>query len=166
VFPLNLYARVRFCCVHLARETAGAARTRSSLRPPFSRRDKRRCKPRADHAAGSRPHIQLSSPAHAGDPVFQRRQMIEPISRGVLDTRMRGYDDPFRFELSWRSQRRGDSHATLSVPHLEEASKHPSRRARAPAGPPHPMAHGIPPREPRNRSPCLDFRQPDFPLVT
>jgi hypothetical protein len=33
VFPLNLYARVRFCYVHFARETAGAARTRSSLRP-------------------------------------------------------------------------------------------------------------------------------------
>jgi hypothetical protein len=35
VFPLNLYARVRFCYVHFARETAGAARTRSSLHPLF-----------------------------------------------------------------------------------------------------------------------------------
>jgi len=33
VFPLNLYARVRFLFVHLAHETAGAARTRHSLRP-------------------------------------------------------------------------------------------------------------------------------------
>jgi hypothetical protein len=33
VFPLNLYARVRFCQINIARETAGAARTRSSLRP-------------------------------------------------------------------------------------------------------------------------------------
>jgi hypothetical protein len=33
VFPLNLYARVRFLIVQLAHETAGAARTRSSLRP-------------------------------------------------------------------------------------------------------------------------------------
>ena len=32
MFPLNLYARVRFF-VHVAHETAGAARTRSSLRP-------------------------------------------------------------------------------------------------------------------------------------
>jgi hypothetical protein len=33
VFPLNLYARVRiFMCIN-AHETAGAARTRSSLRP-------------------------------------------------------------------------------------------------------------------------------------
>jgi hypothetical protein len=38
MLPLNLYARVRFCFVHLARETAGAARTRSSLRPLFSMR--------------------------------------------------------------------------------------------------------------------------------
>jgi hypothetical protein len=36
---LYLYARVRFCCAHLARETAGAACTRSSLRPPFKGRD-------------------------------------------------------------------------------------------------------------------------------
>jgi hypothetical protein len=35
VFPLNLYARVRFLCA-IARETAGAARTRSSLRPLIS----------------------------------------------------------------------------------------------------------------------------------
>jgi len=35
--PLNLYARVRFSML-LARETAGAARTRLSLRPLFSRR--------------------------------------------------------------------------------------------------------------------------------
>jgi hypothetical protein len=33
VFPLNLYARVRFLLRELARETAGAARTQSSLRP-------------------------------------------------------------------------------------------------------------------------------------
>jgi len=36
VFPLNLYARVRFF-VQFAHETAGAARTRSSLRPLFSK---------------------------------------------------------------------------------------------------------------------------------
>ena len=33
-----------------------------------------RCKPRANHVARSRRHIRLSSPAQAGDPVFQRRQ--------------------------------------------------------------------------------------------
>jgi hypothetical protein len=33
MFPLNLYARVRFLFATFARETAGAARTRSSLRP-------------------------------------------------------------------------------------------------------------------------------------
>jgi hypothetical protein len=34
MLPLNLYARVRVF-VHVAHETAGAARTRSSLRPLF-----------------------------------------------------------------------------------------------------------------------------------
>jgi hypothetical protein len=33
VFPLNLYAHVRFLMHSIAHETAGAARTRSSLRP-------------------------------------------------------------------------------------------------------------------------------------
>jgi hypothetical protein len=33
MLPLNLYARVRFCLLPFARETAGAARTRLSLRP-------------------------------------------------------------------------------------------------------------------------------------
>ena len=33
MFPLNLYAHVRFVLMHSAHETAGAARTRSSLRP-------------------------------------------------------------------------------------------------------------------------------------
>jgi hypothetical protein len=33
VFPLNLYAHVRISLMHIAHETAGAARTRSSLRP-------------------------------------------------------------------------------------------------------------------------------------
>jgi hypothetical protein len=37
MLPLNLYARVRFLFVHFARETAGAARTRSSLRPLLQR---------------------------------------------------------------------------------------------------------------------------------
>ena len=33
MLPLNLYARVRFLFAQSARETAGAASTRSSLRP-------------------------------------------------------------------------------------------------------------------------------------
>jgi len=36
--PLNLYARVRFFLHNFAHETAGAARTRLSLRPLFSLR--------------------------------------------------------------------------------------------------------------------------------
>jgi len=38
MLPLNLYARVRTSYVHLAHETAGAARTRSSLLPLFEGR--------------------------------------------------------------------------------------------------------------------------------
>src|SRR5215212_11119341 len=44
----------------IARGTAGAASTRSSLRPLFSRRAKERCKPRAISAARTRTHIQSS----------------------------------------------------------------------------------------------------------
>jgi hypothetical protein len=40
VFPLNLYARVRFLMCTFAHETAGAARTRFSLRPLLFRRAK------------------------------------------------------------------------------------------------------------------------------
>jgi hypothetical protein len=43
MLPLNLYARVR-SSIPIARETAGAARTRPSLRPPFSRRAGRKDK--------------------------------------------------------------------------------------------------------------------------
>src|SRR5436190_14479933 len=50
-------------CAHLfaqfARGTAGAASTRSSLRPLFSKRAKRRCKPRAISAARRLPHISV-----------------------------------------------------------------------------------------------------------
>jgi hypothetical protein len=37
MFPLHLYARVRFLLVHFAHETAGAARIRLSLRPLIKR---------------------------------------------------------------------------------------------------------------------------------
>jgi hypothetical protein len=41
MLPLNLYARVRICLCNFARETAGAARTRLSLRPLFAERVKK-----------------------------------------------------------------------------------------------------------------------------
>src|SRR6266478_8472402 len=44
-------------CAHLARETAGAARTRLSLRPLFSKRDQIFCKPRAPCAARRWSHV-------------------------------------------------------------------------------------------------------------
>ena len=61
------------CYAQIARETAGAASTRSSLRPRFGARQVD-SKARAQCAARSSSHIQLSSPAQAGDPVFQRQQ--------------------------------------------------------------------------------------------
>jgi hypothetical protein len=51
--PLNLYARVRLL-IHLAHETAGAARTRSSLRPLSVTEGENPGNPRAHHAARTR----------------------------------------------------------------------------------------------------------------
>jgi hypothetical protein len=41
------------------------------------------------------PQLKLSSPAKAGDPVFQRPALVDR-GRGVLDIRFRGYDDVAR----------------------------------------------------------------------
>jgi hypothetical protein len=54
--------------VHIAHETAGAARIRHSLRPLFSRGAKLTCKPRADRAARTPMHIyslKIESPVSA-----------------------------------------------------------------------------------------------------
>src|SRR5882724_7269930 len=63
---------MRALSVHIAHETAGAARTRHSLRPLYFRGGEVSRKPRALRAARSQTRIHLSSPAKAGDPVFQR----------------------------------------------------------------------------------------------
>src|SRR5205807_1316669 len=88
-----------FLFAQIARETAGAASTRSSLRPLFSGGGKlianlgRKC------AARSQSHIPSSSPAlcaiahWGGRPGIPETAVIESIGRGVLDTRMRGHDD-------------------------------------------------------------------------
>jgi len=70
VFPLNLYARVRFLFVHLAHETAGAASTRHSLLPLISRDDVmqtsgKECREKENVRLP--PPMQLSSPGQAGD---------------------------------------------------------------------------------------------------
>jgi hypothetical protein len=85
---------------HIARETAGAASTRHSLRPlPLGA--KRFAKPGRNaprecggvfNEYGWAPPPRSSSPAHVGDPVFRGRQRWEPKSRGVRDTRLRLYD--------------------------------------------------------------------------
>jgi hypothetical protein len=59
VIPLNLYARVRISLCVNAHETAGAARTRSSLRPRFLGGGVI-CKPRAHAVARTRLHVRRS----------------------------------------------------------------------------------------------------------
>src|SRR4051812_16355622 len=75
------------CFVHRARETAGAARTRSSLRPPiFWGRD-------AWQTSGAlrrenaelRPYPRCHRPRKRTIQ-YSEAAVIEPISRGVLDT--------------------------------------------------------------------------------
>jgi hypothetical protein len=64
--PLNLYARVRYF-YHFAHETAGAARTRLSLRPPFSRDNvfaQLGCYPRREKA---KPHLDAAIARSACD---------------------------------------------------------------------------------------------------
>ena len=71
------------CFVQTAHETAGAARTRSSLRPLMRGREVSG-KARAQCVARSRSHIPLSSPGLTGRPSIPETLMIELRSRGVL----------------------------------------------------------------------------------
>ena len=133
MFPLNLYARVRVLFAQIARETAGAACTRSSLRPLIREGRKLSSKPRADHAARSRSHIQSSSPAKAGDPVFQRRAMIESISRGVLDPPRSGLRARMSARHRWRATRPVSSDIAALVRATKHALKPDNPRQHAPA---------------------------------
>ena len=92
MFSAALYARVHFVLVQIAREAAGAARIRHSLRPLFEEGGKFKSKPRAHRTARMRTYIQLSSPGLTGRPSIPETSAIEPRSLGVLDTRIRGYD--------------------------------------------------------------------------
>jgi hypothetical protein len=70
-------------------------------------------------------HPTVSSPAKAGDPVFQRPS-FEPMGRGVLGTRMRGYDTifalpferAFKQPLKQRSDNRRSAFMILSPTNL------------------------------------------------
>jgi hypothetical protein len=75
VFPLNLYARVRFLLMHIAHETAGAARTRSSLRP-FVLRAEFICKPRANAVARTRSHVVIPGRAKRGPGIHTPRARV------------------------------------------------------------------------------------------
>src|SRR5206468_4216087 len=71
--------------LHIAHETAGAARIRHSLRPLFREVAKITCKPRALCVARMRAHTQMSSPGSTGRPSIPETLMMEPIGPGVLD---------------------------------------------------------------------------------
>jgi hypothetical protein len=70
VFPPNLYAHVQQFVASIAHETAGAARTRSSLRPLIS--EEQGFLQNFGRIA-LRERSPLSSSAKADDPVFRRR---------------------------------------------------------------------------------------------
>ena len=94
----------------IARETAGAASTRSSLRPLFRRGPNERCKPRSISAARSRSHICVG--------------WVERSETHHLLRRHR-----------WVSLR--STHPTGLHEAERWATKRPSRRARPPAAPWH-----------------------------
>jgi len=75
MLPLPCMLVCTFCLRKIARETVGAASTRSSLRPLNSGREVS-SKPRAKRVARSRPHIQLSSPGLTGRSSIPETPMI------------------------------------------------------------------------------------------
>ena len=97
MFPLNLYAHVRFLLMHIAHETAGAARTRSSPRPLL------RVALRPLVFEGET-NLQNSGASCRGNAHARHRprsvrtiqhsetSVMESRTRGVLNTRLRGYD--------------------------------------------------------------------------
>jgi hypothetical protein len=86
--------------VHIAHETAGAARTRSSLRPLTIEGEEYPAK-LGRIASREREH---TSSCHRLRRRIQCIFMIEPRSHGVLDTRLRGYDS-----LGWAALHRANS---------------------------------------------------------
>ena len=89
MFPLNLYARVPLCFAQIARETAGAACTRSSLRPLISEGSEV-----MQTSGAMRREIAKSYSVvvirEGGRSSIPETAVIESISRGVLDARLRG----------------------------------------------------------------------------
>ena len=123
----------------IARETAGAASTRSSLRPLISKRGQTK--------------MQTSG--------AMRREIAKTISIvGWVERSETHHLSAPALMGSLRS-----THPTGLHDAERGATKRPSRRARPPAAPGIP-GHGTRPPSPRNRPACLDFRQSDFPLVT
>ncbi len=115
--------------LYAQRETAGAASTRRSLRPLFFGRndlqspgETRRGKAEVCFMSTDGPHPRSSSPAHAGDPVFQRRQRLNREAAAYWIPRMRGDDGSVviaRSEATNRS-RGGMRHAVAR--HTEPAA--------------------------------------------
>ena len=121
----------------IARETAGAASTRSSLRPLISRGQTKMQTSGAIASRERETRIHVMCEAERSESIDSalepRTAATGSLPRGTM-TRRRGRGPALR-----RARRTG---------------REPLIRAMEP-GP-----------EPRNRPVCLDFRQPDFPLVT
>ena len=86
----------------IARETAGAASTRSSLRPLIFE-GKMNSKPRAQCAARMRTHTQLSSPGLTGRSSIPETAVIESIGCGVLDAPLEPVIGLAEGETRWRA---------------------------------------------------------------
>jgi hypothetical protein len=92
VFPLHLYAHVRFLLIPIAHETAGAGRTRSSLRPLFFWGANDFIKLGRNAVARMRTHVS-SSPRTRG-PIRRGVSYCAMRSMPSLPTTARGYGSP------------------------------------------------------------------------
>ena len=133
LLPLHLYAHVRFVLMHIAHETAGAARTRSSLRPLLFGAE-RSCKPRAYAVARTMTHIS-SSPRTRGPirrvvSLYAVRPMPSPTitARGYGSPRSRG-----RRNIGSRSRDTLRPRLTNFVGPLETRGRREDRVRAAPA---------------------------------
>jgi hypothetical protein len=113
--PPNLYACVHTLVATIARKTAGAARTRSSLRPLISE-GKVFSKARANHAARILSRIQLSSPRRRVIPYSRERsdEFDRPQRTGY--PAYAGYDEGWELRSLLRHcEERSDEAIQLSV---------------------------------------------------
>jgi hypothetical protein len=160
---------MRALSVHIAHETSGAARIRHSLRPLIFERARIFPIARAHRAARSRTHIScLKFKSESARRVCRCRPRSE-VSRA-----------PDAVQRRLAVHRRAGAHASSASMGPGSAAHHATRVARCAASgardPNRSLACGIEARDCRspgthpstgpNRPDCLDFPQPNFPLVT